>query len=122
MKTSSAKAKGRRFQQLVASKISKLTGFACGPNEMIESRWMGQSGVDIRLVADALDAFPWSVECKCVEKLNWWDAIKQALSNTLPRTDWLLCVKRNRTHPVVVLDMDVFFDILDRLPGSRKGR
>ncbi len=122
MKPSSAKAKGRKLQQWACEQISKLTGCAWGPDEQIASREMGQAGVDIRLIADAAKAFPWSVECKCCESWRLPDWIQQAQKNRLPGTDWLLICKRNRQAPVVVLDAETFFQVLDRLPGNRKGR
>lgn len=59
----SRKAKARRLQQWVAQKISDITGIECGKDEDIESREMGQSGVDIKLRGDAKYMFPFSVEC-----------------------------------------------------------
>ena len=86
------------------------------------SREMGQSGVDIRLIADAKEAFPWSVECKAWENWAIHQWIEQAQGNRLPKTDWLLVAKRNRRPPVVVLDAEVFFDVLSLIPRQKKGR
>lgn len=112
IEVSSGKAKGRRLQQLVAEKISDLTGIPCGKDQPIESRPMGQSGPDIRLDPLAREHFPFSVECK--NQQNWAvpKAIKQAKDNLYPHTDWLLVLKKNHISPVVVLDLDVFFRIL----------
>jgi hypothetical protein len=118
----SAKEKGRRLQQLVCKKISYLTGLSWGKDELIASREMGQSGTDIRLIADAKDCFPWSVECKCQEIWSIPAWIKQAKRNRMNGTDWLLVVKRNRMDPIVILDFDVFFDLLRLIPGQKKGR
>jgi len=119
---SSAKAKGRHLQRMVAAKISELTGLAYGKDEQIAPREMGQSGVDIRLVADAKYRFPWSVECKFQETWSVPAWIQQAETNRMPGTDWLLVMKKARRDPVVVLDMDVFFDLLRLIPGEKKGR
>ncbi len=121
MKTSSAKAKGRVLQQWVAQKLSELTGYAWGYNEMISPREMGQSGTDIRLVADAKDDLPYSIEAKNQERWSVHKWIDQAIANQEPGTDWLLICKRNRKQPVVVMDAERFFAVLDRLPGKRKG-
>jgi hypothetical protein len=118
----SAKGKARRLQQWACQKISDLTGYTWGKDEQIASREMGQSGVDVRLVADAKEAFPWSVECKYQEKWDIPGWIKQAKENEAPGTDWVLFVKRNRHEEIAVLDADVFFDLLKLIPYKKKGR
>ena len=111
MKTSSCKAKGRKLQQYIAEQISNILDIPWGPDELIRSRESGQKGVDVVLLGKAKEKFPWSVECKNVEKLNWWDAIKQARTNQLDGTDWLLVVKKNHEGPVVVMDSMIFFKL-----------
>ena len=122
IKTKSAKAKGRRLQNWICEQISKLIGYEWGKDEPIAPREMGQSGVDVRLVGDARDAFPWSIEAKYQEKWNIPEWIQQAKKNRLPRTDWLLVVKKNRIDPIVILDAEVFFEILSLIPRHKKGR
>ena len=119
---SSRKGKGRQLQQWVANKISLLIDLPWGKDEQIASREMGQSGVDIRLVGEAKELFPWSVECKRQESWGIHSWIRQAKENQMPGTDWLLIAKRNRQDAVVILDADVFFDILRLIQGRRKGR
>ena len=63
----SAKAKGRRLQQFICTKISDLLNIPWGKDELIASREMGQSGTDIRLIGTAKKRFPYSVECKWQE-------------------------------------------------------
>ena len=67
IKISSAKAKGRNLQKWVCGKISKLLNIPWGKDELIASREMGQSGTDVRLIGEALEKFPYSVECKWQE-------------------------------------------------------
>ena len=122
MKAASAKAKGRRLQQWVCRQLSRLTGYEYGPDELIASREMGQKGVDIRLIADAAEDIPWSIECKAQERISLSKWIEQAEKNRLPGTDWLLVIKQRRKEPIVCMDAEVFFAILDKLPGKRKGR
>ncbi len=122
MKSKSCKAKGRRLQQWTCKRISRLTGLEWGKDEQIASRESGQPGTDVRLTGDAADAFPWSCECKYQERWNMPAFIEQARKNRLPGTDWLLVLKRNRQDPVVMMDAEVFFDLLARLPGHKKGR
>jgi hypothetical protein len=114
IKVQSAKAKGRNLQKLIAEKISKLTGFECGKDKPIESRPMGQSGTDVRLEQSVLKKFPYSVECKAQEKWSIHKWIEQAQENLLPNTDWLLVAKRSYQKPVVILDLDCFFKLLDK--------
>jgi len=122
IKTSSAKSKGRNCQKWVAEKISKLLDIPFGKDEQIAPREMGQSGVDIRLVADAKERFPWSVECKWQETWSLSKFIQQAKENQMHGTDWLLILKKNRHDYIAVLDAEIFFDILDKLNSYKKGR
>jgi len=70
MKTSSAKAKGRRLQQRVRDDMRAIAGTRLDPTD-IESTTMGLSGVDIVLTKAAKDLFgPLAFECKNVELLN----------------------------------------------------
>ena len=108
----SAKAKGRRLQQWVMRKISELTGIPCGKDELIASREMGQSGTDVRLIGKAQKMFPFSVECKYQETWSIPAWIKQAKENRKSGTNWLLFVKKNQHEEIVVLDANVFFDLL----------
>lgn len=112
MKTSSSKAKGRRYQKEIAQCISDITGIAHGKDCLIESREMGQAGVDIRLIGDARTKFPWSVECKCCERFNIPVWIRQASCNMLPDTNWLLLFKRNRTPGRAIMSSAAFETLL----------
>lgn len=114
--TKSAKAKGRRLQQWVAKKISELTGLPCGKDQPIESRPMGQSGVDVRLDWRVKEIFPFSVECKSQETWSVPAWVRQARRNEAPGTDWLLFCKRSRERAVVVMDAEAFFGLM-RLEG-----
>lgn len=122
MKTSSCKAKGRRLQQFVAERISKLLNLPWGPDELIRSREMGQSGTDISLIGEARDNFPYSIETKNQENWSVHAWIKQAKANCTKDTDWLLVAKRNRNAPVVMIDFDVFFNLYNELYKLREER
>lgn len=111
--TSSAKAKGRKLQQWMAAKIAEAIGLESGKDCPVESRPMGQTGVDIRLDKDALKLFPFSVECKAQENWSIPSWIVQAKTNVLPKTDWLLVVKRSREDPVVIMDAATFFKMFE---------
>ena len=49
--------------------------------EDIESRSMGAGGEDLIMARDARSKFPFSIECKNVEKLNVYEAYSQAEAN-----------------------------------------
>ncbi len=110
--TASAKGKGRSLQNWACQKISELLGLPWGKDELIASREASQSGTDVRLVGEAKERFPFSVECKWQEAWTLPAWIEQAQDNQNPGTDWLLIVKKNRTKPVVVMDAEAFFDLL----------
>lgn len=111
----SAKAKGRNLQNLVGKKIAELLGMPFGKDELIASRPMGQAGTDIVLKGEAADSFPFSVECKCQESWSIHAWIEQARKNQEDGTDWLLVCKKSRKDPVVVMDMNTFFGLLESL-------
>lgn len=108
---SAGKAKGRRLQQWAAKWISAITNIPWGKDELIASREMGQSGVDVRLIGEARKLFPFSVECKNQEKWAIHQWIEQAKQNLLPDTAWMLIAKRNHMDPVVIMDAEIFMGI-----------
>ena len=110
----SRKAKGRKLQNWTAKKISDLLGIPCGKDEDIQGREMGQSGTDVRLVGEAKELFKYSIECKHQENLSIPSWIKQAKTNQLEGTDWLLVCKRNRENPIVILDAEAFFRLCEK--------
>jgi len=104
MKTSSAKAKGRRLQQWVRDQLIEELNVH---EEDIESRSMGASGEDLIMARAAREKFPYSVECKNVEKLNVWDAYDQAKSNCKDYEP-IVVMKKNGKKPLVVIDAEYF--------------
>lgn len=107
----SAKNKGARFQKQIAAKISELLDMPYGKDECIASRPMGCSSVDIILVGPARALFPWSCEAKAHERFSVKSWIRQAKTNILDGTNWLLLFKKNRFKPVVCMSSPVF-DVL----------
>jgi len=118
MKTASCKAKGRTFQQYIAKRISEVVGIPYGKDEDIESRGMGQSGTDIILRGEALKKFPFSVECKRHEKISISVWMEQAKINTRIGMNWLIFFKKSRENACVVMEADVFFDLIKRANGG----
>lgn len=103
--THSKKAKGRKFQQWVRDLI-RFTFDLEKPD--VESRSMGSGGIDIMLSSKAREVFPYAIECKNQERLNVWEAYKQAVSNTEDGLTPILFMKRNHTKPLVVIDAEYF--------------
>ena len=107
MKTQSAKAKGRRFQQWVRDKLVESLGIH---PEDIESRSMGAGGEDLIMARAAREKFPYSVECKNQEKINIWESYKQADSNSKVYEP-VVVLKRNNHKPLVLVDAEYFVNL-----------
>jgi|TARA_Y100000310_G_scaffold11860_1_gene12350 hypothetical protein len=104
MRVQSAKAKGRRLQQWVRTKLIEM--LEVHPED-VESRSMGAGGEDIIMARAARQKFPFSVECKNTERLNVWDAYDQACANC-GDYEPILFIKKNGRKPLVVLDAESF--------------
>ena len=116
MKTQSAKAKGRRLQQWVRDQlIDKLLI----SEEDVESRSMGASGEDLIMARAAREKFPFSIECKNQEKLNVWDAYKQASENSKDYEP-IVVMKKNNHKTLVVLDAEKFVKLCQELNLSKQ--
>ena len=107
MKTSSAKAKGRKLQQWFANLLVERLG---ADEEDIESRPMGSQGEDIIMGKQTRQIFPYSVECKNQEAVNVWKAYEQATENC-KGYEPLVVIKRNRTKPLVLVDSEYFVEL-----------
>ena len=104
MKTSSAKAKGRRFQQWVRDQL--IEQLEVHPED-VESRSMGAGGEDLIMARAAREKFPYSIESKNQESLNVWKSYEQAESNS-GDYEPVLFIKRNNQKPLVVVDAEYF--------------
>ena len=107
MRPQSAKAKGRRLQQQFRELLIEKLGIH---PEDIENRSMGAGGEDLIMARAAREKFPYSIECKNVEKLNVWEAYKQASENSKDYEP-LLVLKKNNHKTLVVLDAESFVKI-----------
>ena len=111
IKTQSAKAKGRRFQQWVRDiLIEKLNVHP----EDVESRSMGAGGEDLIMARAAREKFPYSIECKNQESLNVWKSYEQAESNS-GKYEPVVFIKRNNQKPLVVVDAEYFVKLHSRV-------
>ncbi len=118
----SAKAKGRRLQNWVRDRILAL--YPSLKSQDVKPAIMGERGEDIKLSTEAAKLFPYSVECKSVDKAYKavYDAYAQALASCNLRgslvtgkktlIEPLVVLKRNRMRPLVVMDADHFFELL----------
>ena len=104
MKTSSAKAKGRKLQQWFTQKL--IEGLDLN-EEDLESRPMGSQGEDIIMGRESREKFPYSIECKNQEAVNVWKAYEQASENC-KGYEPLAVIKRNHHKPLAVVDLDAF--------------
>lgn len=117
---SARKAKGRKLQQWAAKHISRITGFEYGMDCEISSRPMGQCGTDVRMERRVLDLFPYSVECKAQETWAIPAWVEQSKKNMYPDTEWLLVMKKNSKEPLVVIDGEHFFNLMEELIQLKK--
>lgn len=101
MKPKSCKAKGRKAAKEVKGLIMQLFPELTVDDVIVASS--GQTGEDLILSAKARGLLPISIECKNVEKLNIWDALAQAESNS---KDWqpVLMFRRNKSTLYAAID------------------
>jgi hypothetical protein len=110
MKTSSAKAKGRRLQQNVRDILLETFSDQLEPDD-IRSTSMGVSGEDLQLSPSARKLIPYSWEMKNQQKLNIWDSLDQADANSGSYTP-VLVFKRNRTKTYAVIELSEFVKLI----------
>lgn len=106
----SRKAKGKNYQNWVAAKI--LEAFPVLTERDVLSTTMGDKGVDVKLSQAAVELFPYSVECKAVDRVNLWESWKQARANTGKGLQPALFIKRSHLAPVVVIDAEHFLELV----------
>lgn len=103
MRPSSAKAKGRRLQQQIATDL--CAALELSPDDC-RSCPMGSHGADVQLSAAARARVPWSIECKNQEKLNMWAAFEQAeahAASTDERRMPVVVAKRNHKEALCTM-------------------
>lgn len=108
--TASRKNKGRALQHLVVEQV--LRAFPVLTPDDVRSAPMGTRGSDVVLSAIGKKLFPYDVECKNVENLNFWKAFEQADWRCQEDRQPLLVAKRNRKRPIVVMDLEHFFELV----------
>lgn len=116
MKPSSAKAKGRNFQNKVRELIMEYLDI----NEHdIKTAVMGESGMDIKLSSSARKKFGYAVECKKVEKINIWKCYEQATENS-DDLEPLLIFSKNNSKVLVCFEFKHLLDLVNQSNGFRR--
>ena len=110
MKPQSAKAKGRRLQQLVAAAL--LEAFPALAEDDVRSTPMGAPGEDVRLSPTARELVPFAFECKNAERVNVWDAIRQCACNTPVGCTPVVVIKKNAAPPYALLPFADFVRLI----------
>ena len=110
LKTSSAKAKGRKLQQWFTKVL--IEGLNLN-EEDLESRPMGSQGEDIIMGRESREQFPYSIECKNQEAVNVWKSYEQAAENS-GKYEPVVVIKRNKSKPLVVIDAEYFVSLFDK--------
>jgi hypothetical protein len=117
MTVKSAKAKGRRLQQLVRDLI--LDSFPTLELDTdVRSAIMGETGEDIKLSSKARKVFPYSVECKSLKKIAVYNYYDQAASNTPEGCTPLVVLKQDRRKPLALVDLEKFMELIDASRNS----
>lgn len=118
MRTSSAKAKGRRLQQQVVARL--LATFPDLDDSDVRSTAMGQNGDDVQLSARAREVIgEYSFECKNQERLSIHAAMEQCVRNAQGREP-LVVFHRNRSETYVALRFEHLLRLLGAPRSSSK--
>ena len=108
MKPSSAKAKGRNLQNLVAKKL--IESFPLFTALDIKGTSMGVSGEDIQMSQTAKDLLQIQIECKNRAKIAVFQDYAQA--QTHGNAEPVVVLKQNHSKPLALMDLDYFIKIL----------
>jgi hypothetical protein len=112
MTPSSAKQKGRGFQQWVRDCILAVNP-ELEPDD-VRSTSMGNQGEDVQLSPKARSFVPLAIECKSLARFAGYKYLEQAQSHSkgLEGPIPVVFVKQNRSAPMVMLDAEHFLHIL----------
>ncbi len=109
MKAKSAKAKGRKLQNLVTETLREA--FPSLDKDDVNSQIMGVSGEDIVMSPLAKKTIKMSFECKNQERLNLWDSLEQAETNCEDRCP-VLVFTRNRKPVYAAIPFDELINLI----------
>lgn len=107
MTPQSAKAKGRRLQQIVRDMLLKT--FPALEKDDVRSTAMGQGGEDVQLSPAARKLFPYQIECKnkARSQMHTWYAQASTHGNFEP----LLIVKQDNDATLAVVTLEHFLTL-----------
>ena len=111
MRTSSAKAKGRRLQDFVRDIYRDIFRHQLEPDD-ITSRQMGGAGTDVVFTPSAKKLIPFDIEAKNQEKFNLNEAMKQAITNSKDGRIPMVVFSKNQDDVYVSLK---FIDLINLL-------
>jgi hypothetical protein len=109
-----SKKKGREFQNEVRDAVRKALGRRVAPDD-VTCAVMGEHGVDIKLSPHGRKEFPFSLECKRVEKLSLFAAYEQSCNNCYDDTVPCVVWKRNRSPALITMALDDFLEMYKEL-------
>lgn len=109
MKVQSAKAKGKRLENLVRDRL--LQAFSLDSSD-IRIAIGSENGADIKLSPKAKTIFPFSIECKARSKMDTLYKFYAQASTHEPKLIPLLVLKADYKNPLVVLDLDYFITLI----------
>lgn len=118
MLTASAKQKGRRLQQWVATQILERW-LSLEPDD-VRSTSMGAGGEDIQLSPAARSLLPLSIECKNLQSMAFYKWYDQAVANCPKDCEPIVVAKANHRTPVVIVDAEYFFDHYENRKQKRR--
>lgn len=110
MRTSSAKAKGRRLQDWVKKQLVKRLRLP-EDTDLVQTAIMGESGADVRLQSTIRNKFPFSMECKNAERFKGLYTIMNQAEGHVEGLTPLAFLKMNRQRPLVILDAESFLEV-----------
>jgi hypothetical protein len=108
----SRKAKGREFQKDIRKKILEI--YPELEEDDVKCALMSEGGEDIKLSPAARKLIPYSIEAKRQEKLNIWDAIKQAEDNSKEGITPVVIFRRNHSIAYAVIPAEHFFQLVSK--------
>ena len=115
MKPSSAKAKGRTFQQWIAKKILEYNPTL--EKDDVVSTSMGAGGEDVKLSPAARKLFPFQIECKSLAKIAVYNYYLQALTHG--RHEPVVFIKQNGSKPLAIVDAEWLLKHMGETNASR---
>mgnify|MGYP003153970646 CR=1 FL=1 len=111
MKTSSAKAKGRKLQDLVRDSLRSAFMEILETND-IKSQVMGMSGEDIVFSPKAQKIIKYKFECKNTERLSIWSAIEQCEGHGKDSLCPVIVFKKNKKKPYAAIPLNKLIALL----------